>query len=210
MRYTVGTKIWAIGLKLRSIERNVIVYPVCFMRPYPDQFSIEDIYFQELTVAEHHKVAGEWSNEKEYDGFILKDNQDRVWHNQYPKASYGQTSGEADGNFDSTLFEQLFEDNKDDKSFDWDKGSEKFIEIYGCPSNLFLFTRFLNDLNGGRVDDEGKTRNQHAEVWPKLEEIISRVTQKFTEVTGLKAVYMDKELTMGKPIRFRRWEIVKE
>lgn len=45
-----------------------------------------------LTCKEHCKVGWdqEAGGEPKYDGFIFEDQQGRVWHNQYPKASYGQ------------------------------------------------------------------------------------------------------------------------
>ena len=43
-----------------------------------------------LTVVEHHKVPGEWSDALEYDGYVLRDDNGALWYNQYPYASYGQ------------------------------------------------------------------------------------------------------------------------
>lgn len=58
----------------------------------------EGILIRELEVIEHHKVPNEWDleGEKEYDGFVLKDAEGFIWHNQYPYASYGQVSDSGD------------------------------------------------------------------------------------------------------------------
>lgn len=50
---------------------------------------------------EHHRVPGEWDDVVQYDGFVFEETDDcvmpghpyvagRLWHNQYPRASYGQ------------------------------------------------------------------------------------------------------------------------
>lgn len=63
--------------------------------------------FVKLTAVEHHKVAWDQNpnGEKEKDGFILKDSEGKIYHNQYPLASYGQTTAEADHYFRRELVE---------------------------------------------------------------------------------------------------------
>lgn len=58
--------------------------------PWEDELHSIDIL--EVECVEHHKVA--WDQDpdgkKEHDGFVFKDDDGRIWHNQYPRASYGQ------------------------------------------------------------------------------------------------------------------------
>lgn len=59
------------------------------------------INFDHLTVAEHHRVCCDYEDEgtaPRYDGYVLKSGDD-VWHNQYPKAEYGQLSDAGDRMF---------------------------------------------------------------------------------------------------------------
>jgi hypothetical protein len=209
MRYKLNQKIWTIGLTLVNKESNKPVYPYGFLRPYPNQFDITNIFFNELTVTEHHKVSGEWSDEKQYDGFILKDTQDRVWHNQYPRASYGQLSDSNDGLFTTPLFEKLFEETKAlDNDLDWNTACTKFMDQYKSTINQFSLTRFMEDLNGGIVDDD-TTKVECHEIWPKIEEIQKRVIQTFKETTGKTLEhYIEHFGVEGDTIRFRRWRVV--
>lgn len=57
--------------------------------------------FAKLSVVEHHKVAWDQNpnGAKEHNGFILKDSDGNVYHNQYPTAAYGQMTTEADNYF---------------------------------------------------------------------------------------------------------------
>lgn len=58
---------------------------------------LKEIVVKRLKCVEHHRVPDDWGDEIKYDGFIFQDvegNEDR-WYNQYPRASYGQTSDES-------------------------------------------------------------------------------------------------------------------
>lgn len=69
----------------------------------PSRSVIERIEFEHLTVTEHHRVRSEWDDAKaepKCDGFILKSTKGEIWHNQYPYASYSQTSDACDRLFD--------------------------------------------------------------------------------------------------------------
>ncbi len=64
------------------------------------------INFNKLIVTEHHRVPGEWDNadvEPQYDGYLLKDEQGEPFSNQFPRASYGQTSDEGNRRFSLRL-----------------------------------------------------------------------------------------------------------
>lgn len=201
MRYSVGQKVWTIGLSLIEKDTGNPVYPIGFLAPHPGQLGISKLYFNALTVSEHHKVSGEWSDELEYDGFILKDEKDRVWHNQYPVARYGQISDSGDGLFESTLFEQmLIEHESKGLDPDWDSACAEFMQINQMPINQYSLTRFMNDLAGGLLDENGTTRNQRSEIWPKLVEIRDRVVKEFNETTG-------KVLESYIDIKLLRWRV---
>lgn len=61
--------------------------------------TLNAIEILDLACVEHHKVRGEWddeSDEPKYDGFIFTDAQGTVYHNQYPRAAYGQLDDSQD------------------------------------------------------------------------------------------------------------------
>jgi hypothetical protein len=91
-RYSIGEKIYGISFlyEYQSGKNNGYRSPFGYdgyHKPY--QIDIVD-----LIVTEHHKVHSQSDAEckKDYDGYKLKDNKDRIWLNQYPIASpiYGQ------------------------------------------------------------------------------------------------------------------------
>lgn len=96
MRYSVGEKV------------VIMFYVIEDRRPFSNSLFIpwkdrlKEIWLKTLTVTEHHKVAWDQdpSGKKEYDGFILVDDQGHAWSNQYPCASYGQITTQTDYYFD--------------------------------------------------------------------------------------------------------------
>lgn len=210
MRYEINQKVWTIGLNLVSKRTGEAVYPLGFTAPHPEEYSIAQIFFNELTVTEHHKVPGEWDNEKKYDGFVLKDSQDRVWHNQYPLAIYGQLSDSHDCLFETTLFEKLLIENQskgiDD---DWETSCKQFADIYKTPIYHYSLTRFMNQLAGGVLDENNTTKNEQAPIWPQLKDIRDRVVKEFFEATG--KTLEPYVLNLGKEDKkceVRRWRVV--
>lgn len=83
-----------------------------------DNIEPEDINFAKLVVTEHHKVPDSYDEKKEqkYDGYLLKDETGKLFANQYPTASYGQTSDEANRRFavhgDESFFKKIYEEPK--------------------------------------------------------------------------------------------------
>lgn len=67
------------------------------------------LFFKKLTVTEHHKVTNGYSEEKEYDGYLLTDGE-TTFSNQYPVASYGQVSDEANYLFSAGLYNKSDEE----------------------------------------------------------------------------------------------------
>lgn len=96
-RYVVGQKLYVIHFAYEGREDFGFTLPFMF-----DQTPISKINIIELTVTEHHKVKNEYSRDEDEatcDGFILTDKEGNIWHNQYPRASYGQVSDEGDRRF---------------------------------------------------------------------------------------------------------------
>lgn len=84
-----------------------------FAMPYMYRMdNVTGINILELTVTEHHKVRGDYDDETvepKYDGFVLKDKQGRIWHNQYPLASYGQLSDESDHEYNLAISQMNYD-----------------------------------------------------------------------------------------------------
>jgi hypothetical protein len=67
----------------------------------PWEHALLGIEVRMLTCVEHHKVPNEWDSSNppklDCDGFIFLDEETEIrWSNQYPRASYGQTTDTAD------------------------------------------------------------------------------------------------------------------
>lgn len=60
--------------------------------------TLNGFHVLKLTCAEHHMVPWDQDpkEEKKYDGYVFKDDEGTSWHNQYPRASYGQITDAAD------------------------------------------------------------------------------------------------------------------
>ena len=91
-RYKVGQQIVTVGFVFADENYFGVI-----RRPYRsnmftglDTTPVLKTEVIRLTVIEHHKVPGEWSDALEYDGYVLQDENGARWYNQYPYASYGQ------------------------------------------------------------------------------------------------------------------------
>lgn len=215
MRYQLHQKVWTIGLTLTRATTGELVTPFNFITPVPQLFKIQSMRFFDLTVTEHHKVPGEWSDEKEYDGFIATDKNGNIWHNQYPRASYGQLSDSADGNFSPALINDLCREYRGREDVSYDDiiamAAEKGVE-----PGTYSLTRFMDELDGGLLNDSGELDRyaDHGDLRPSLEAISKRVQEEFTTSTGLKLEsYVEDWSNKGnntnkKPIRFKSWRVV--
>lgn len=210
MRYSVGQKLWTIGLELVSKKTGRTVNSFGFTAPNPELFEISKLFFNELTVTEHHRVPGEWSDDVQYDGFILNDSEGRVWHNQYPRASYGQISDTCDGLFKTPLMEQLLAEQKaSGAAVDWDSLCQQFTQKNQTPFKQYSLTRFMDDLAGGILDKDGKIEYEQYPVWPQLAEIRDRVVKAFFEATGKTLEpYIQNLGSVNDAIAFRSWRVV--
>lgn len=103
-RLSVGQIVHAIHFASTQDQFNEI-----FSMPYKYAMrGITKVSILEMTVIEHHKVRCSYDDEvaePKYDGFVLKDQEGRIWHNQYPRAEYGQLSDEGN-NIYRLAFEQ--------------------------------------------------------------------------------------------------------
>lgn len=98
-RYCVGQTLFAVYFGYSAKERAGLLY--CKPLVWNNDMS-DSIHFKHLTVTEHHRVFNEWADQKgepDCDGYILKDDTDQLWANQYPYASYGQMSDEGNRRF---------------------------------------------------------------------------------------------------------------
>ena len=92
-RYSVGQTLFGICFRYKNGNISYLP-PYLWVTGMDDP---EDIFIRKFTVTEHHKVPDSWDpfNELSCDGYVL-DSDGIVFHNQYPTASYGQISDEAD------------------------------------------------------------------------------------------------------------------
>jgi hypothetical protein len=98
-RYNVGDKLLTIQFKSERNENEGLCFGPWVSEPHIFNVT-ENVQFEivELTVTEHHKVSWEYDTENKLDcdGFKLIDAKNIVWHNQFPKASYGQMTDSQD------------------------------------------------------------------------------------------------------------------
>ncbi len=64
---------------------------------HPGQHVLDGIDVKLLEVTEHHVVPSTWDDNPQHDGFVLREvGTEQIWHNQYPRASYGQLDDSCD------------------------------------------------------------------------------------------------------------------
>lgn len=90
MRYTPNEKTLFINIKFEASEPR---FSSLYL-PWTDKLLAIELL--ELTCEKHERVAGEWDDEVQYDGFIFRDADGKEWHNQYPRAAYGQLDDSQD------------------------------------------------------------------------------------------------------------------
>lgn len=102
MRYQVAQALFVVQFgfasdRARGRTINTFRLPMLHDDEMPEKFN-----FNRLEVTEHHKVYDEYSNRQtppEYDGYLLKDGDNKAFANQYPVASFGQFSDTANRRF---------------------------------------------------------------------------------------------------------------
>ena len=140
-RYTVGEELFVIHFTISNTRSGVL-----FQSPLRFQYdNVSNVTIKKLVVTEHHRVLTEWDKddaEPSCDGFVLKDEENAIWHNQYPKASYGQVSDAADRMFWKAGYRYVASENLND------------IIV---PADMRLLTDYMYSLRGGIAklpDDE--------------------------------------------------------
>ena len=163
-RYNVGEELLVIHFM--SVNTG---QPELFRSPLRREMeTIEKITIKKLTVKEHHRVLNQWANENEVpdcDGFILSDEEGKIWHNQYPRASYGQLSDAGDRMFWS---KDGFQEHK--------KG------ITGIPLEMRLVTDYAMSLH------EGIESFPNDELTPARKELFNCIEKKLKDEFNLMLV----------------------
>lgn len=182
MRFNKDQVLFAVQFTLQSdIDDNRISMFSLPLRHDNNEMPVK-INFIKLTVAEHHKVYSAWEDqskgEPECDGFILKDDQGVRYFNQYPIASYSQTTDTCDRRF----WRQPDEDGVE--------AQRKFVDFHKqnpqVPCEYNLLTDALESMYRG-VKDLGEVKEDHPnyavikEKVTLLTQLIDRIKKEFTE-----------------------------
>ena len=185
MRYEVNQKLFAINFSYPG-NFNYGLYTQPLLN---NDIAPSEINFIELQVTEHHKVPNSWGNvnDKDCDGYLLKDADGNPFVNQYPTASYGQTTDTGDRRFRRRieLEEQL---------------------VKGGPYEYHLLSDVLSEFYKG-IDDLGKHGTALAmELRGKLEKLRDRIEEDFVlKYPGMVVVANNEPLIEGSDIL--HWEI---
>lgn len=102
MRFQIGQTLFAVHFSTDdALKENKIRHfrqPLMYDSNMPVQYN-----FERLKVTEHHKVYWEYDDREKTapknDGYLLTDDHDREFSNQYPTAYFGQMSDEANRRF---------------------------------------------------------------------------------------------------------------
>lgn len=93
-RYSIGETLYGVAFTYEGKNFASISPPMIWDDQMPKAF-----HFIQLEVTEHHKVLWDYDEptaEKKYDGYKLKSSTGLPFTNQFPRASYGQTTDTAD------------------------------------------------------------------------------------------------------------------
>ena len=102
-RFQIGQTLTTIAFRMPGIKKATFGprVPLLFDSIQPEKITLID-----LVVKEHHKVNNEFEDadqEKTCDGFVLECEDGKTWHNQFPRASYSQTSDACDRQFNYAI-----------------------------------------------------------------------------------------------------------
>lgn len=212
MRYQTEQQLWTIGLLLTHADSGELSDAYHSEVPTPGVYDIKDLQFRLLTITEHHKVPGEWSDELECDGFIAVDEAGQVWENQYPRASYGQLCDKANGDFQCRKLGEMMA-LPENKSKGYSAVIQELRDAGMLPATYDLL-RFMNELDGGLLDKNHVTliEREYPDFYKKLQAISVRVQQAFRDATGkVLEPYnqkFDQDREESKTVVFRRWRVI--
>lgn len=197
MRYEIGQKIWTVFFH----NLDAFFYPSYSQFMPWESATFPEIEFRELTVTEHHKVLNEWANNTDVpdcDGYVLQDDTGRIWHNQFPRASYGQMSDNCDGLFrlflekQRPIFDEVLEfiGNKREARQNGSterKQSPHVIEMYDLMRELSQINHGAHRLleqASSPLNDAGAFERMH-----KLNRWYTHIVEQFEATTGLKIAH---------------------
>lgn len=124
MRYEIDQKMFAVNFAFPGNHTHgMYSVPLKYNDIQP-----ESINFIELKVTEHHRVPGDYDDVIAYDGYLLKDDAGTVYANQYPRASYGQTTDASNRRFNKLV--ETREQLKEGAAFEYNLLSDTLASIY--------------------------------------------------------------------------------
>ena len=196
-RYSVGQEIIGINFCYEGRKIAGVLIPYIYNDEKPSR-----IVFNKLTVTEHHKVPWDQDSsenpEKKYDGYKLIDPSGRIWTNQYPRASYGQTSDGANYQFNPELKE-----GETWKSY-WESDETcEFLNVVSYYGNLMRgVAEFDKDASGASLADQ----EWRALMRTRLAELKAEIDKRIKTEYGL--VFKSKPLYNGS--KTLTWYLEKE
>lgn len=183
MRYDLQQTLFVVQFDFdlihSEIKRLIFRQPMLHDSVFPTKCN-----FNLLTVTEHHKVRNEWQDAKEEpkcDGFVLSDASGKRFTNQYPTASYGQTTDTGDRRFcldiaEDGKFGAYFAENPD------------AIFEYHLLSDLL--ENIQRGIEGLRVPERGEEGKNKAN---ELEKLYNFIVAAFKEAYPEYTLEMKKE-----------------
>lgn len=162
-----------------------------FQQPllYSDEMPSK-INITKLIVTEHHKVYDSYDEKRDIlpacDGYILCDADGKMWNNQYPTASYGQLSDEANRRFHRHATTKEEEENLI-KELREKRGS--FYECHLLTDVLKKIMKGIKDL--GEVTDAGDRKEAIGQKLALLKQLQEQIVKEFTEA------YPEYRMTLG-------------
>ncbi|BCG50189.1 hypothetical protein [Ralstonia phage RP13] len=196
MRFNVGQKIPFVTIQFE--RANGVKEMTGFSGLYqPWDHKLINIHVVMLECKEHHKVPNYWDNSTppklDCDGFIFTDDEGTRWLNQYPRASYGQTTDTAD-----RVVSREFPEGTDYKAV---LNSDTVCEMELGLHRLGQIHHGIFELEKSRLDvihhpnKYSKTAEEIAAMIIQLQEFSKQVQEAIEKVAGQKIV-IDK-LTYG-------------
>ena len=179
MRYQVGSDYYFIHVAYTAGDSAVRMTDLFL--PWQDE--LHEIRVRKLTCKEHHKVPGDWDDEKKYDGFIFVDEDGAQWNNQYPVASYGQID---------TSRDRFVQKAHADEEIDGFDRAALWEAIRGEWDACNFIDGILRSLNPRSLEYLG---DGEVEKIAAMEKFKDQVIEKLEKVSGKKVVIAPWEIT---------------
>jgi hypothetical protein len=190
MRFEVGQIVPVVNVSFHA-RYNVDQFQAAWMRHYhPAYHLLDGIEVKLLEVTEHHKVASEFDDTPDCDGFVLRETvTGDIWHNQYPVAVYGQLDDSRDrmvqrkhDHFTKEEADAMSDDEHDAVLRYWPTGLAELQSVY----------RALNGPERDRLEFDEEDREMFELYHERLKAIVEEAAGKHVEY---------RELEMGVPKR---------